>query len=135
MLALSIPSDADGLDAAQARIESWLVAAGGDARLRYRVRLVVDELMANLAMHGRIAGRPPPARIELRMAGPVAAVAFEDAAAPFDPRGAAAPPRHTLEGDAVGGLGLALVRGMAEIVAYRRLPDGWNRTELLIRPG
>jgi anti-sigma regulatory factor (Ser/Thr protein kinase) len=135
MLALSIPSDSEGLDAAQGRIEAWLRAAGGDRTLCYRVRLVVEELAANLAMHGRFEGPAPPARIELRMAGQGAVLAFEDAAAPFDPRSGAEPPRPSLDGDAVGGLGLALVRKMAEITDYRRLPDGWNRTELLIRAG
>lgn len=135
MLSLSVPSDREGLDAAQARIEAWLIAAGGDATLRYRVRLVVDELAANLALHGRFAGDAPPARLELRLAGQGAALAFEDAAAPFDPRATPEPPKPSLEGEAVGGLGLALVRKMTDIIGYRRLPDGWNRTELLVRPG
>ncbi len=135
MLALSVPSDAEGLDAAQERIESWLLTAGCDARLRYRVRLVVDELVANLGMHARFEGAAPPARVELRLAGQGVALAFEDAAAPFDPRDAAAPPRPSLDGEAVGGLGLALVRTMAEITDYHRLPDGWNRTEMQIRSG
>jgi anti-sigma regulatory factor (Ser/Thr protein kinase) len=135
MLALSVPSDPEGLDAAQERIESWLLAHGCDAKLRYRVRLVVDELVANLGMHGRFAGPAAPARVELRLAGQGVALAFEDAAAPFDPRQAAEPPRPSLEGEALGGLGLALVRRMAEITDYRRLPDGWNRMEMTIRAG
>lgn len=135
MLALSVPSDPEGLDAAQERIESWLLAHGCDAKLRYRVRLVVDELVANLGMHARFEGRAAPARVALRLAGQGVALAFEDAAAPFDPRDAAAPPRPGLDGEALGGLGLALVRKMAEITGYRRLPDGWNRLEMTIRAG
>jgi anti-sigma regulatory factor (Ser/Thr protein kinase) len=135
MLALSVPSDPEGLDAAQERIEAWLLAAGCGAKLRYRVRLVLDELVANLAMHGRFEGAAPAARLELRLEGQGAALAFEDAAAPFDPRATAEPPRPSLDGEAVGGLGLALVRKMAAITDYRRLPDGWNRTELLVPSG
>ncbi len=133
--ALHLPPEPDGLAAAQDRIEAWLVAAGASFRLRYKLRLVLDELAANLAMHGRFAGPPPPARVALRLDAEGLALRFEDAATPFDPRMAAPPPLPSLEGEAVGGLGLALVRRMAEIVDYQSLPDGWNRTELRIRPG
>ncbi len=133
MLVLEVPLETAGLAEAQDRIEAYLEAEGAPHPARYKVRLVLDELTANLTMHGRFAGAPPPVRIEVAALAAGVSVAIEDAAAPFDPRQAAAkvaPP--TLDDDKVGGLGLPLVLRMAEIRDYRRLPTGWNRTELAI---
>lgn len=135
ILRLPVPPDPAGLAAAQDRIEAWLAAAGAESRLRYKVRLVLDELAANLAMHGRFAGPPPPARVDIRLDGQDVRLGFEDAAAPFDPRMAGPPRTPTLADQEIGGLGLALVQRMADIVDYQRLEGGWNRTELHIRPG
>jgi anti-sigma regulatory factor (Ser/Thr protein kinase) len=133
VLALGIPLDAAALEPAQERIETFLEGQGVSPRARYKVRLVLDELLANLIMHGRFADSPPPVQVEVAAAGDGVALALVDAAEPFDPRvapGPQGPP--SLDDDKVGGLGLALVRKMAEITAYLRLPDGRNRTELAI---
>lgn len=135
MLALDVPLGAEGLAAAQDRIEAYLEAEGASDRARYTVRLVLDELVANLMMHGRFDGPPLPVRAEVSAGGGGVSLAIEDRAAPFDPRQAAAPAPPALDDDRVGGLGLQLVRRMAEIRAYRRLPDGRNRTELAIAAG
>ena len=136
MLSLEVPLEAEGLEQAQDRIEVFLDERGVADPLRYKVRLVLDELAANLGMHGRFAGPPPPLRVEVAPVGEGVSVSVEDAAEPFDPRLApppAGPP--SLDDDRVGGLGLALVMRMARIVDYRRLAEGWNRTELLIPRG
>jgi len=136
MLVLDFPLGTEALAAAQDRIEAYLEAEGASDRSRYVVRLVLDELVANLMMHGRFSGTPPPLRAEVVSGEAGVSLALEDAAAPFDPRlpaGPAAAP--SLDDDRVGGLGLPLVRRMAGISAYRQLPDGRNRTELAIAAG
>lgn len=136
MLALEIPLGPGvptaPLAASQDRIEGHLAACGAGERARYAVRLVLDELAANLRMHGRFAGPPPPLRVEVSAGPEGVSLAIEDAAEPFDPRTAPLPAPPSLDSDREGGLGLKLVRSMAEIRAYRRLPDGRNRTELVI---
>lgn len=134
-LALSLPLEPAGLAAAQDRIEAWLAEQGASPRLRYRVRLVLDELAANLARHGRFAGPPQPARVALRRQARALLLELEDAAEPFDPRMAVAPPPPSLEGEERGGRGLALLARMAEIVDYQRLPEGWNRLSLRLADG
>ncbi len=132
-LARDVPLDTAAVEAAQDEIAEFLEAAGVAAAVRYRLRLIVEELLANLIMHGRFEGEPPPARLEVALAPDALLLTIEDAAAPYDPRLApepAGPPR--LEDDTVGGLGLSLVRRMAEIRAYDRLPHGWNRTEMAL---
>jgi serine/threonine-protein kinase RsbW len=133
MLSLGIPLERAGLEDAQERIESFLIGRGAPERVRYKVRLVLDELLANLMTHARFTGPPPPVRLEVTAGEAGVRLLLDDAAAPFDPRLAPDPPGPpSLKDDRLGGLGLPLVRRMAEIRDYRRLPEGWNRTELAI---
>ncbi|WP_372619380.1 ATP-binding protein [Falsiroseomonas sp.] len=135
-LSLAIPLAREGLAPALDRIEAFLVARGAAEGVRYKVRLVLDELLANLMAHGRFAGPPPPIRVEVAARQATVLLLLEDAAEPFDPRLAPDPPGPpSLADDRLGGLGLPLVRRMAEIRGYRRLPEGWNRTELAISAG
>lgn len=124
-LRLEVALDLAAIEAAQERVASWLDAQGASAPLAYRARLVIEELLANLLMHARFAGPPPPARLDLSMVEGFLYLLIEDAAAPFDPR-----TRIERDAEAVGGLGLKLVREMAEIRAYERSAEGWNRTAL-----
>jgi anti-sigma regulatory factor (Ser/Thr protein kinase) len=120
------------LDAAQDELATWLAARQVPAPAAYRLRLVLDELLANLMMHGHFTGPPSPVRLVATVGAAEIDLTLDDAARPFDPRAAPEPLRPTLAGDKLGGLGLALVRKMAEIRDYRRLPEGLNRTELSI---
>jgi anti-sigma regulatory factor (Ser/Thr protein kinase) len=121
------------IERAQDVLAGFLESRGVTPPVRYRVRLVIEELLTNLVMHGRFAGPPPPGRVAATLVTDGVRLVIEDAAAPFDPRATpdpAGPPR--LEEDAVGGLGLPLVRRMAQILAYDRAEDGWNRTEVMV---
>lgn len=126
-LRLEVALDTAAIEAAQDQVAGWLAGQGADAKLAYRARLVIEELLTNLVMHGRFTGPPPPVRLALRMVAPGLELVIEDAAAPFDPRTEIA-----REPDAIGGLGLALVRQMAAIEAYGQSAQGWNRTRMLI---
>ncbi|WP_170984731.1 ATP-binding protein [Roseomonas sp. AR75] len=130
---IELPLDPEGLGAAQAKVAEYLAQQGASDRLRYKVRLVLDEMAANLKLHGVFAAGPQPARAALRIEDSSVHLRLEDTAAPFDPRSTAAtvlPP--SLDDDKVGGLGLPLVRRMAEIRAYSRLETGWNRTDFVL---
>jgi anti-sigma regulatory factor (Ser/Thr protein kinase) len=132
-LTRDVPLDTAAVEAVQDEIAEFLEGAGVASAVRYRLRLIIEELLANLIMHGRFDGDPPPARLEVAVGGDALLLTIDDAAAPYDPRLApepAGPPR--IEDDTVGGLGLSLVRKMADIRAYHRLPHGWNRTEMAL---
>jgi len=128
-LTRDIPLDIASLAAAQEEIEGFLAAHGIALAGRQRVRLVVEELVINLILHGRFAGPRRPARVAVTLAPDEILVTLDDAAAPFDPRGA---PQAAPDADRPGGRGLPLVRLMARIRACRPLPGGWNRTELAV---
>jgi anti-sigma regulatory factor (Ser/Thr protein kinase) len=138
MLRLEVPVELAALEAAQDRIAAYLAESGVAQASIQRLRLVVEELLANLVMHGRYAIQPPPAsRLTVRAGAEGLCLVVEDAAAPFDPRDAvAAAPPGSAEDIRIGGLGLKMVRQMAEIRGYGAGAPGWNRTELWIRdPG
>jgi anti-sigma regulatory factor (Ser/Thr protein kinase) len=136
VLVLEVPLERSELEGAQMRLEAHLREQGASDRLQYKVRLVVDEMAANLMMHGRFDGPAPPLRIMVQFEQGAISLWLDDAAAPFDPRDTPdpdAPP--SLHDDKVGGLGLSLVRKMAQIQGYQKLADGWNRTVFRIADG
>jgi anti-sigma regulatory factor (Ser/Thr protein kinase) len=128
-----IPLDTAALARAQDDIAGFLQAQGAERVPASRVRLVIEELVANLLMHGRFAGPSAVVRVAVEVAPDAVVVVIEDTAEPFDPRATpASPAMPGLDEDTLGGLGLPLVRRMATITAYGRLPGGWNRTELAV---
>lgn len=135
MLRLSVPVGLPAIPAAQAAIEAWAAEAGLPPAVTYRLALVAEELLANLAMHGRFAGDPPASRLMVEQAGQGAVLTIEDAAAAFDPRDVPAPAPARLDDDRIGGMGLALVRRMAAGLDYGQAADGWNRTKVDITAG
>ena len=131
MLRLSVPVALAALEAAQDSVESYLASADIPMPVQLRIRLVIEELLANLVMHGRFAGAPPPMRLALAIQPDGIELVIEDAAAPFDPRTSPAPALSLPPAERpIGGLGLAMVRRSATIRAYDAAEDGWNRTRL-----
>jgi anti-sigma regulatory factor (Ser/Thr protein kinase) len=133
MLRLEVAVDLAAIQAAQDRIAEWLEGEGVAAPVVYRVRLVLEELLANLVMHARFPAGTRPAQVTLRILPPGVEIVLEDGAEPFDPRGTADPALPpSLDDDSLGGLGLALVRKMAEIRGYDRTAASTNVTRLLV---
>ncbi len=113
------------------RVEDFLQSVGVDARARYHVAMLLEELMGNLGTHGgaaneiacvRITVDPDAVQVELR-----------DHGVPFDPRSAPEPDLSgSIEDRPVGGLGLVLLRKFARDIAYER--DGaQNCTRFTVR--
>lgn len=127
-----VPLETAAIAAAQDEIAALLAAQGVEEVPASRARLVIEELAANLIMHGRFDEEQPVLRIGVEVSEDEVLVTLEDAAAPFDPRATAEPSAPGLDDDMIGGLGLALVRRIATIRDYRRLPSGWNRTEIAV---
>ena len=126
MLDLTMPASSEAVFDALDRCDAQLVAAGIDQGVREDVRLVLEELMVNMAEHGR----PPvgEARIELRMtlAADAVLVDLHHDGQPFNPLLSPAP---QLTGDIAdreidGGLGIHLVRAMASDFSYAHDEQG-----------
>lgn len=128
-----MPISLAGLAPVQDEVEARVVAQGVPRHAALRLRLVIEELVANLVEHAAWTNGPVPARLEVSWQDGALAAALEDAARAFDPRQAPAPPVPRLDDDRLGGQGLALVRRMTDGLRYLRIADGWNRTEFTVR--
>src|SRR3954467_1479517 len=96
-----------------------------EGSVTYVVELCVEELLLNAMTHGYHGdtSRPIQMRLELHDSR-AATLDVEDEGEPFDPCTAPEPDfSEMLIGDRVGGLGVHLVRSLANSVEYQRLDN------------
>ena len=103
-------------------IDRALAERGVACHVRDDVRLVAEEVLTNAIDHGMAGSRHDPSIVvEIARSAHALQVEFRDDGQPFDPL---APPSPDLDAGIlerpVGGLGLHLVREVAEAVSYRR---------------
>lgn len=91
---------------------------GAGPQARYALRLVVEELVSNVAKYAGASG-PIEVRVEVRTDAVLATII--DDGVPFDPSAAAAPAApDSLAEASIGGLGLTMVRASVRRLGYRR---------------
>jgi anti-sigma regulatory factor (Ser/Thr protein kinase) len=100
-----------------------------DVPMASRLAIVVEELVANLFDHAVVAG-DLLVTLLLTRSDEGLFVSLDDNAQAFDPR--EAPAMEMPDPDRGGGVGLALVRSWADIVAYDSA-EGMNRLVLRLR--
>lgn len=91
-----------------------------------RLMLLIEELFVNTVEHGHGGDSDAPVRLALTVLPSAIAVEYEDTARPYDPFGAEPAPAdgETIEERPVGGLGVRLIRTMADEVGYVPQPRG-----------
>ena len=118
---IAVTGGATDLAEARAIAEAFAAANGLPSGERARLQIVLDELISNLARHGYAPGVAGFAEIGLCRDGDLMVLDFVDGGAAFDP--VQAPPPE-LDAPAaqrpVGGLGLQLVRALADKLTYER---------------
>jgi len=93
----------------------------------YALELCLEEMVANILLHGQVAGRAVQARVTIK-ANPLRLI-VEDDGPSFDPTlQPEAEMAADLDSAGIGGRGLALVRRFSVTMCYRR-EAGWNRVE------
>ena len=126
-------NDLAGLREVSSAALAWLDQRGAGDALRFDVSLVIEEIVTNRIKYGwPDAGRHEIA-VEIAEREGHVVVRFEDDGEPFDPR--EAPPPEFPESPEFrrpGGLGLHLVRGVADVTDYRS-EHGVNRLEIVVR--
>ena len=92
--------------------------------VRRSLQVVLDDLLANVVLHG-LAGRAGgEATIDVAVADDVIVVTVSDNGPPFDPFAQAAPDTSLgIEERQIGGLGIHLVKQMMDDVSYQRRED------------
>src|SRR5437870_6684074 len=111
----SVPASVQGVRQAEAELASFAAASGLPQDALWRFRVALDELISNVARHG---GSGADVGLEFRIESGVLEVTVTDEAPAFNPL-EASPPRTSagLETRPVGGLGIALVRGLMDEVS------------------
>jgi len=115
------------LDRVADAVEAFGEAHGLTAKLRYQIRLVLDELLTNTISYGYPEDGEHEIDVSMSQEGSCLRFLLQDDARPFDPLTAKTP---DLESEAcdrpIGGLGIHLVRAIMDRVAYERV-GGTNR--------
>ncbi|RLA90760.1 MAG: ATP-binding protein [Deltaproteobacteria bacterium] len=97
-------------------------------RSRAHLELVAEELFVNIVNHGYEPGQPGRIDISLEQQGPRLRLIIEDDARPFNPLHDYCPQTdQNLESRPIGGLGICLVRRLAESIVYYQTADNRNR--------
>jgi serine/threonine-protein kinase RsbW len=103
-----------------------------DGDVSCRLLVVLEELFTNTVQHG-YRDAEGPVRIELKLTPGHISILYEDAAPPFDPlKAELADPSITVNKGKIGGMGLLLIRKMADSLTYERQGE-WNRIAILMK--
>jgi len=97
------------------------------------LRLVVDEAVTNIVLHG-YQGRGGPVDLHMERAGDAVVIRIRDQADPFNADQVERPQLDTALADRpFGGMGLFLIRRMTDESEFHALPGGGNELRLVKR--
>lgn len=117
---VTVPGTPAGVRQALDALESLARARRLPDALRRRLLTALDEVLSNIVRH---SGEEPVSVVELRVSppGPTFEVAVSDGRSPFNPLQLAVPDTSSgLDERRPGGLGIMLVRALADDVRYER---------------
>lgn len=132
---LRVPGSSEGIRKAAEGLDSFWQSHGLPEGGGWPFQVALDEAMSNIVHHG-FAGREGASEIEVefRLLGDEVEIALADDAPPFNPLEVAEPDTaRPVEERPVGGLGVALVRRLMDVVEYERR-EGRNHLRLRRRP-
>jgi sigma-B regulation protein RsbU (phosphoserine phosphatase) len=118
---LAPPLPADAVRQLIAQVDAGLSGHGLPATLMHDVHLVVEEVACNVLSHGIEEGREPSLELLASVEGNRLAMEFRDNGRAFDPLSQPPPDLDAdIEDRPIGGLGVHLIKELAEQVAYTR---------------
>jgi serine/threonine-protein kinase RsbW len=120
-LALTLANRADEVPRLVTAVESFGASAGLSDDLLFRVMLTLDEVVTNVVRHAFEDDAEHQISVAVTVHAGVVTVVVEDEGRPFDPRTVPPADVHApLEHRPIGGLGVHLIRSLAQHMAYRR---------------
>lgn len=130
---LRLRATLDALKEIAGYVKAAAESAGLESRKAYRLRLAVDEVAANIVIHGyEESGLSGDIVVRGTVADDRVSIVLEDSAIPFDPATVTPPDLESLSAPAeertVGGLGLFLVLKGVDLFHYE-----WDRENRLNR--
>ena len=135
LIRLVVPGEHARVEDLNASLEAVLARHCVARGVRDDVRLIVEELASNAIEYG---GADAPVgqhelSVDIAIEGELLTLRFSDDGAAFDPTGTPSP---DLEADIderpIGGLGLHLIKQLAEQISYRR-ENGFNLLTVILR--
>ncbi|MEP6908771.1 MAG: ATP-binding protein [Pseudoxanthomonas sp.] len=127
LIRLIVPGERARVEDLNTSLEAVLIRHRIDAGVRGDVRLIVEELASNAITHGAVDGQQlgqHELSVNIAIQDDLLTLDFRDEGAPFDPLSTETP---DLEADImdrpIGGLGLYLIRQIAQETHYRRVDD------------
>ena len=123
LIRLIVPGEENRIEDLNASLEAVLARHGISLELRGDVRLIVEELASNVLKYGGDSARTELS-VKLSIASELLQLDFRDTGAPFNPLNAPEPDldAHILDRD-IGGLGLHLIKQLANALHYERTGD------------
>ena len=118
---LRLPAKLPSLTGFREFVDRAAVAAGAGPELLLRIELVLEELLVNHVLHAYGSGEGDSDVACFCRAPGYFCLEVVDEAAPFDPLGHAPPDLALAPRDRpIGGLGIHMVRSLADEISYRR---------------
>lgn len=116
---VTIPSDTGAIPGVTAALEEMMRAHAFAEDEILDLQLAVEEAVSNVILHGYVNGAGE-ITVRCRASDDMAEVRIEDSAPPFDPLSLPEPDTAAdIENRTVGGLGIHLIRRVADGIAYR----------------
>jgi phosphoserine phosphatase RsbU/P len=130
-ITLRVPDERARLPEVLASIEDRLRAAGIDEGRGHDAQVIVEELVCNVMDHGATAG-VDTLRLGMTIDGACVTLDIRDNGPAYDPLARPAPDLDAdIDERPIGGLGIHLVRELAQDARYQREP-GWNRVRVVL---
>lgn len=129
-LACTVPARLSAVSPALDALERLLATAGVGDEERGEVRLMAEEALVNIVSYAFEAGAAGPIAVQCVCTADQVCLEFRDSGRPFNPL--AVPPPDLaapLETRTAGGLGIHLIRSLADAVVYDHL-QGCNVLQL-----
>ncbi len=116
-----LPADTTAVSQAAAALDAFSTAERLPADTVWRLRVALDEILANIVTHGTVDGKVPAIDVLFRRDDDVVEVTVADDGPGFDPLTQPDPDvTLPLEARQPGGLGIVLVKSLMDRVHYER---------------
>jgi anti-sigma regulatory factor (Ser/Thr protein kinase) len=130
---LRLAATREGFAAGFEELRRGLDTLGLDARARFSVELVFEEVVANVIRHGARSDGRTVISLEVLLEDDAVRLTFLDDGRAFDPRQVPDPsPAPDLDHAETGGRGLLLIRSVCKNLEYARTPEGQNRLTVTV---